>query len=71
MRRKHVYQFFILLLQCVCGGLIVKEDYSFIAAFAAIILPTAIGVAILFKFYDREVIKEFKGKEADCHERTI
>lgn len=62
MRRKHVYQFFILLLQCVCGGLVVEKDYGFIAEFAAIILPTAIAEAILFIFYDREVIKEFKNK---------
>jgi hypothetical protein len=62
MRRKHVYQFFILLTQCVCGGLVVEKDYSFIAEFAAIILPTAIVVAILFIFYDREVIKEFNDK---------
>ena len=62
MRRKHVYQFFILLQQCVCGGLVVEKDYSFIAELAAIILPTAIGGAILFTFYDREVIKEFNSK---------
>ena len=63
MRRKHVHQFFILLRQCVCGGLVVEKDYSFIAELAAIILPTAIGVAILFIFYDREVIKEFNSKK--------
>lgn len=62
MRRKHVYQFFILLLQYVCGGLVVEKDYSFIAEFAAIILPTAVVGAVLFIFYDREVIKEFKDK---------
>ena len=63
MRRKHVYQFLILLLQYVCGGLVVEKNYSFIVELAAIILPTAIGVAILFIFYDREVIKEFHSKK--------
>ncbi len=62
MRRKHVYQFLILLLQCVCGGLVVEKDYSFNVELAAIILPTAIVGAVLFVFYDREVIKEFKDK---------
>lgn len=64
MRRKYVYQFLVLLLQYICGGLVVTKNYSMIAEFAAIILPCAFVGAVLFRLYEREIIKEFNN---ECH----
>lgn len=50
-----IYQFFILLLQFVCGGLVMKIEWDFITEFMFIILPFSVLGAILFTLYDHEI----------------
>lgn len=54
-----IYRFLILLLQFVCGGLVMKMEWSFIAEFMFIILPISLLGAILFTLYDHEIKKQW------------
>ena len=53
--KARIYQFFILLLQFVCGGLVMKIEWDFMTEFMFIILPFSILGAILFTWYDYEI----------------
>lgn len=53
--KARIYQFLILLLQFVCGGLVVKREWVFISELMFIILPFSVLVAILFTLYEREI----------------
>lgn len=53
--KARIYQFLILLLQFVCGGLVVKKEWEFITEFMFIILPFSVLGAILFTLYKREI----------------
>ena len=53
--KARIYQFLILLLQFVCGGLVVEKDWEFITEFMFIILPFSVLGAILFSLYEREI----------------
>lgn len=55
--KARIYQFFILLLQFVCGGLTMIIEWDFMTEFMFIILPFSVLVAILFALYDREIKK--------------
>lgn len=52
-----IYKFFILLCQSICGGLVIKMEYSFTTKLIFIILPFSILVAVLFELYDEETKK--------------
>lgn len=56
--KARVYQFLILILQFVCGGLVMKMEWDFITEFMFIILPISILGAILFTLYDYEIKKQ-------------
>lgn len=53
--KARIYQFLILLLQTVCGGLVVEKEWDFITEFMFIILPFSVLGAILFTLYEREI----------------
>lgn len=53
--KARVYQFLILLLQFVCGGLVMKMEWDFITEFMFIILPFSVLGAILFTLYEHEI----------------
>lgn len=53
--KARIYQFLILLLQFVCGGLVMKMEWDFIAEFIFIILPFSVLGALLFTLYDHEI----------------
>ena len=53
--KARIYQFLILLLQFVCGGLVMKMEWNFITEFMFIILPFSVLGAILFTLYDHEI----------------
>ena len=50
-----IYQFLILLLQFICGGLVVEKEWNFITEFMFIILPFSVLGAMLFTLYEREI----------------
>ena len=52
-----IYQFLILLLQFICGGLVVEKEWNFITEFMFIILPFSVLGAMLFTLYEREIKK--------------
>ena len=60
--KARIYQFLILLLQFVCGGLVMKMEWDFITKFMFIILPISVLVAILFTLYDREIKEQWRNK---------
>ena len=53
--KARIYQFLILLLQFVCGGLVMKMEWDFRTEFMFIILPISILGGILFTLYDHEI----------------
>lgn len=53
--KARIYQFFILLLQFVCGGLVAKMEWDVITEFMFIILPFSVLVGILFTLYEQEI----------------
>jgi hypothetical protein len=53
--KARIYQFLILLLQTLCGGLVVEKEWNFITEFMFIILPFSVLGAILFTLYEREI----------------
>ena len=53
-----IYQFLILLLQFICGGLVVEKEWNFITEFMFIILPFSVLGAMLFTLYEREIKKQ-------------
>lgn len=53
--KARIYQFLILLLQFVCGGLVMKMEWDFITEFIFIILPFSVLGGILFTLYDHEI----------------
>ena len=53
--KARIYQFLILLLQFICGGLVVGFEWNFIAELVFFILPISIAGGILFAFYDEEI----------------
>ena len=53
--KARIFQFFILLLQFACGGLVVKKEWELIIEFIFIILPFSVLVAILFTLFEREI----------------
>lgn len=53
--RARIYQFLILALQFLCGGLVMKMEWDFITEFMFIILPTSFLGAILFTLYNHEI----------------
>ena len=56
--KARIYQFFILLLQFVCGGLVMKIEWDFITEFMFIVLPFSVLGAILFTLYKHEIKKQ-------------
>ena len=55
--KARIYQFLILLLQFICGGLVVEKEWNFITEFMFIILPFSVLGAMLFTLYEREIKK--------------
>ena len=55
--KARIYQFFILLLQFVCGGLVVGMECKSLIEVILIILPFSVLEAILFVLYDYEIEK--------------
>lgn len=53
--KARIYQFLILLLQFVCGGLVVEKEWNFITEIVFIILPISIVGGTLFALYDKEI----------------
>lgn len=53
--KARIYQFLILLLQFVCGGLVMKIEWDFITELMFIILPFSVLGAILFTLYNHEI----------------
>lgn len=53
--KARIYQFLILILQFLCGGLVMKMEWDFITEFMFIILPFSVLGAILFILYDHEI----------------
>ncbi|MBO7280144.1 MAG: hypothetical protein J6V00_03160 [Bacteroidaceae bacterium] len=53
--KARIYQFLILLLQFICGGLVVEKEWDFITEFMFIILPFSVLGAILFTLYERKI----------------
>lgn len=53
--KARIYQFLILMLQFICGGLVVGFEWNFIAELVFIILPISIVGGILFALYDKEI----------------
>lgn len=53
--KARIYQFLILLLQFVCGGLVAKMEWDVITEFMFIILPFSVLGAILFTLYEHEI----------------
>ena len=53
--KARIYQFLILLLQFVCGGLVMKMEWNFMTEFMFIILPFSVLGALLFILYDDEI----------------
>mgnify|MGYP003564118556 CR=1 FL=1 len=56
--KARIYQFIILMLQFICGSLVVKSEQSFLFNFFVIILLIAIVGSITFVLYGREIIKQ-------------
>lgn len=56
--KARIYQFFILLLQYVCGGLVMKMEWNFVTEFMFIVAPFSLLGAILFTLYEREIKKQ-------------
>lgn len=56
--KARIYQFLILMLQFICGGLVVGFEWNFIAELVFIILPISIVGGILFALYDKEIKKQ-------------
>lgn len=56
--KARIYQFLILMLQFICGGLVVGFEWNFIAEIVFIILPISIVGGILFALYDKEIKKQ-------------
>lgn len=56
--KARIYQFLILLLQFVCGGLVMKKEWDFIIEVMFIILPISFLGGILFTLYDNEIKKQ-------------
>lgn len=50
-----ILKFFILLLQFVCGALVMKMEWDFITELLFIMLPFSVFGAILFTLYDNEI----------------
>lgn len=53
--KARIYQFLILILQFVCGGLVMKMEWDFITKFMFIVLPISILGGVLFTLYDYEI----------------
>lgn len=53
--KARIYQTLILLLQFVCGGLVMGMEWDFITEFMFIILPFSVLGAILFTLYEHEI----------------
>lgn len=53
--KARIYQILVLLLQFVCGGLVMKMEWDFITEFMFIILPFSVLGGILFTLYEREI----------------
>ena len=53
--KARIYQILVLLLQFVCGGLVMKMEWNFITEFMFIILPFSVLGGILFTLYEREI----------------
>lgn len=53
--KARIYQFLILLLQFVCGGLVMKIEWDFVTELMFIILPFSVLGAILFKLYEHKI----------------
>lgn len=53
--KARIYQFLILLLQFVCGGLVMKLEWDFMIEFMLIILPFSLLGALLFILYEHEI----------------
>lgn len=55
--KMYIYKFLILLLQFVCGCLVMKYEWGFITEFMLIILPFSVISAVLFTVHDKEINK--------------
>lgn len=55
--KARIYQF-LILLQFVCGGLVMKIEWDFITEFMFIVLPFSVLGAILFTLYKHEIKKQ-------------
>lgn len=60
--KARIYQFFILLLQFVCGVLVVKMEWDFVPEFLYIVLPFSVSGAILFTLYEHEIKEHERSK---------
>lgn len=56
--KARIYQFIILLLQFVCGGLVAVSEWLFLFDLLVIILPFSVVGAVMFNLYNREIIKQ-------------
>lgn len=61
--KARIYQFIILMLQFVCGGLVMKSEWLFLFDLLVIILPISIVGGFMFFLYDREIIKQSRKEE--------
>ena len=53
--KARIYQFLILSLQFICGGLVARFEWNYIAELVFIVLPISIVGGILFTLYDHEI----------------
>lgn len=58
--KARIYQFLILLLQFICGGLVVGFEWNFMAELVLIVLPFSVLEAILFTLYNNEIKKAMR-----------
>ena len=61
--KARIYQFIILLLQFVCGGLVMKSEWLFLFDLLVIILPISIVGGFMFFLHNREIIKQYRKEE--------
>lgn len=61
--KARIYQFIILLLQFVCGGLVTVSEWLFLFDLLVIILPISVVGGFMFFLYDREIIKQSRKDE--------
>lgn len=52
--KARIYQFLILMLQFICGGLVIRIEWNFIVELVIIVLFSTLG-AVLFILYENEI----------------